>query len=70
VNLIEDLKDLPEVRLRIIDLTWSLVNEGGDLDADRLVSMSQEVDEAIDEARAYADETRMAVSCLMKLARS
>lgn len=69
-SLIEAMKQLPEVRLRLIDLAWQTTKDDGSLDADQLLLMSKELDEAIDEARAYANATRKAVSCLMSFRHS
>lgn len=69
-NLVEAFKQLPEVRLRLIDLAWQVTKENGSLDADQLLLKSKELDEAVDEAKAYANATRKAVSCLMSLVRS
>jgi len=69
-NLIEALKQVPEVRLRLIDLAWQVVKDDGSLDADQLLMMAKELQEATDEARAYAESTRKAVSCLKSMGRS
>ena len=69
-RLIEELKNLPEVKLRLIDLTWQLIRESGGLDVDKVVSMSREIEDAAEEAKAYAEGTRVAVSCLRNLALS
>ncbi len=69
-NLVEALKQLPEVRLRLLDLAWQATGDDGSLDADQLLLMSKELDEAVDEARAYANATRKAVSCLMSFRHS
>jgi hypothetical protein len=64
-KLVEILNELPQVRLRLIDFTWKLVDDDGKIDPNRLAFYSKEVNEAIDEARAYQEETRKAVACLM-----
>lgn len=69
-NLVEAFRQLPEVRLRLIDLAWQVTKDNGSLDADQILQRSKELDEAIDEARAYANATRKAVSCLMSFRRS
>jgi len=69
-NLVEALKQVPEVRLRLIDLAWQVTKDDGSIDADHLLSMSKELEEATHEARAYAEATRKAVSCLRNIALS
>lgn len=69
-NLVEALKQLPEVRLRLIDLAWQVTKDNGSLDAEQLLFMGKELEEAIDEARAYVNATRKAVSCLMSFRHS
>ncbi len=69
-NLIEALKQVPEVRLRLIDLAWQVAKDDGSIDNDRLLMMTKELQEATDEARAYAESTRKAVSCLKSMGRS
>ncbi len=69
-NLIEALKQLPEVRLRLIELAWEVARDDGTIDAEQLLSRGEELEEAACEAKAYADATRKAVSCLMSLGRS
>ena len=69
-NLVEALKQLPEVRLRLIELAWQVFRDDGGIDDDRLLMMGMELQEATDEARAYAESTRKAVSCLKSMGRS
>ncbi len=69
-QLTQDLKQLPPVHLRLINLSWLLVNENGGIDSDKVLSMSKEIDEAVSEAKAYAEGARVAVSCLTSLGRS
>jgi len=69
-NLVNALKQLPEVRLRLIDLAWQVTKDDGSIDAERLLQMSKELEEATHEARAYAEATRKAVWCLRSMALS
>lgn len=66
-NLVNALKRIPEVRLRLIDLAWEVARDDGSIDMDRLLQKVKEIDEAIAEARAYAETTRKASQCLMRL---
>jgi len=66
-NLVNALKRIPEVRLRLIDLAWQVARDDGSIDMDRLLLNVKETDEAIDEARAYAETTGKASRCLMRL---
>jgi len=69
-NLIEALKQLPGVRLRLIDLAWEVAQDDGSIDVEQLLFKGKELEEATCEAKAYAYATRKAVSCLMSLGRS
>jgi len=69
-SLIEALRQLPGVRLRLIDLAWEVARDDGSIDAEQLLFRSRELEEATCEAKAYAEATRKAVSCLMSLGRS
>ncbi len=60
-NIIDSLKKVPEVHLRLVDLTWQLAEEDGTLDVKRLSFHIRELGEAIDEAKAYSAATRKAV---------
>lgn len=69
-NLIEALRQLPGVRLQLIDLAWEVARDDGSIDAEQLLFRGKELEEATCEARAYAEATRKAVSCLMSLGQS
>lgn len=69
-NLVEALKQLPEVRLHLIDLAWQVARDDGTIDMEQLLQQVKEVDDAVAEAKAYADSTRKAVLCLMRLVHS
>lgn len=66
-TLVEALKQLPEVRLRIIDWAWKLAKEDGQIDADQAAFNTKELDEAIKEAKAYIEGTRRAAWCLKNM---
>jgi hypothetical protein len=69
-DLIRILKEVPETRLRIIDLAWKVVGEDGAIDPDKVALHYKELKEATDEAEAYSEATKEAVKCLEDLARS
>jgi hypothetical protein len=69
-NIVQAIKELPEVKLRIIPLAWSLLDENGDLDMAKAAAELDGVKEACDEAEAYCKLTQKAVSCLRDLAHS
>ena len=57
-DLVDILMTVPETRLRIIELTWELVDTDGKLDENRAVLRIQEIREACEEAEDYAAATR------------
>ena len=67
-TLVESLRQLPEVHLRIFALARDLVDENGNVDYERAAALGVELDQALHEARAYAETTRRALSCLMQMA--
>ena len=69
-NIIKALKQVPETRLRLIDLAWQMFREDGSLDIERTAFLGKELEEAIGEAQAYSRETREAVRCLKQTDRS
>lgn len=69
-DLVHALKEVPEARLRLLELARGLVGEDGRLDPDKAAFQSKEIAEAIEEAHAYGEATRRAVRCLREMARS
>jgi hypothetical protein len=65
-NLIRVLREVPECRLRLIELSWKVVGDDGKVDLSRLTFYSKEIEEALAEAEAYREATRKAVRCLME----
>lgn len=63
-ELIELLKTLPEVRLKLIEIAWRVTKEDGSLDEEMLAFQHKEIREATAEAEAYESETREAIRCL------
>lgn len=68
-DLIRILKEVPETRLRILNLCHELIGEDGAVDAEKVAFYSSELLEATKEAEQYSKETREAVRCLRELAR-
>ena len=69
-EVIRALRQVPEVRLRLIELTRLLVKEDGSLDHEKASFLRQDIDQSTGEARAYAHDTERAVQWLRELARS
>ena len=69
-GIIEALKQVPEVRLRIIELAWQVTGEDGSLDVQKMLFHNKELEGAVSEARAYSSATREAARCLREMARS
>ena len=70
IKFIHTLKRVPETNLRLIALARDAVKADGTLDVEKLTFNMTELQMAIKEAQAYAESTRKAVSCLVKLNRS
>jgi len=68
-EIIEILKSVPEVKLKIIPLTWELLDENGRIDIRKASYKTEEVDAALGEAENYAQQTERAVSYLKNLLR-
>ena len=65
-DLVKILENLPECRLRLIDLVWK-VTRNGSIDRSLVAFHSREIAEAIAEAKAYRQATGEAVKCLQSL---
>jgi len=68
-DITEILKSVPEVKLKIIPLTWELLDEKGRIDIKKASYNTKEVDAALEEAESYAQKTESAVSHLKNLLR-
>jgi hypothetical protein len=66
-GIIEIMKSVPEVKLKIIPLTWKLLGEDGRIDSRKASYDTTEVDAALDEAEDYARQTGGAVQRLKSL---
>ena len=60
-DLIEVLKTVPEKRLKLVELSWQVVKEDGGLDQNKLASLAQELELAIEEAQGYSAATEKAL---------
>jgi len=67
-DLIEALKEVPERRLRIIELAWKVARDGR-MDPDLAAFHALEIEEAAREARAYIEEAQEVLECLRRLAK-
>jgi len=68
-RLLEIVRQLPEVRLEIVVLTWQLTGEDGQLDENKIAYHYSEIEKAAAQAEAYARDTREMVRCLNQLLR-
>ena len=66
-DIAEILKSVPEVKLKIIPLTWELLDESGHIDIKKASYNAKEVDAALEEAENYARSTESAVNRLKNL---
>ena len=70
MDLVRALRQVPEVRLRLLEMARGLVKEDGSLDMERAAFLRKELEEAIEEAQGYAQATQDMVSCLKRMAPS
>jgi len=68
-DITEILKSVPEVKLKVIPLTWNLLGEDGHIDIRKASYDTTEVDAALEEAENYARQTGNAVQRLKNLLR-
>jgi len=68
-DIVEILKSVPEVKLRIIPLTWELLDGSGHIDIKKASYKTREVETALAEAEHYAQSAESAVSRLQNLLR-
>ena len=67
MDIVNALKDVPEVQLRIIPLTWKLVNKDGTISREKITLYTKELEGALQEAEAYSKATLWAIGSLKKL---
>jgi len=63
-EFVQALKEVPEVRLKILDFARESVKTDGSLDSEMLAFRGVELKEAIAQAEEYARETAEALRCL------
>ena len=68
-SITEILKSVPEVKLKIVPLTWKLLGEDGRIDIRKASYDTSEIDVALNEADDYAKQTGSAVQHLKNLLR-
>lgn len=51
--LVNALKNVPEYHIDLVDLTWELVGKNGKLDEELTTMKREEIEEAVDQAKAY-----------------
>ena len=68
-DLIRILKEVPETKLRILDLCHKLIGKDGTINPEKVTFYNTELLEATKEAEQYSRETKEAVRCLRELAR-
>jgi len=66
-DLVRILKEVPECRLRLIDLAWEVTGSDGSPDPEKLAFRHKELVEALKEAEAYEKATKGAVLCLIRM---
>jgi hypothetical protein len=69
-DLVRILREMPAVKLRLIDLAWEVVGEDGTLDMEKVTFYAMEISDAIKEANAYSDANKEVLSWLIQLVRS
>ena len=69
-EIVRALREVPEVRLRLIEVAWKVTRDDGQLDYDVIRTISGALQEAFSEAREYVQSTREAVWALKQIARS
>ena len=65
-RLVELLKNLPAVHLKLLDMTWQLTGEDGNLDSQKISFHYTEMEKAIAEAESYSRATKEMVQCLIQ----
>jgi hypothetical protein len=68
-DIAEILKSVPEIKLKIIPMTWKLLGENGRVDIRKVSYDTTEIDAALEEAEDYARQTGSAVMHLKNLLR-
>jgi hypothetical protein len=66
-DLARALKGVPEKRLRLVELAREVVDGEGRVDLGRCLPLAAEITAAVEEARAYAEETERVRWALQRL---
>lgn len=66
-RIVQILRELPPVKLDIIDLAWKVTGKDGDLESDKVAFYAKEVEAAADQAKEYIEQTEQMVDSLKKL---
>lgn len=67
--MIAALGEVPAFQPRLLELVKKLLNDDGSIDPNKVAFHNLELEEAIGEARAYAESTHEAVKCLKEILR-
>jgi hypothetical protein len=67
IVLINVLKTVPEKKLLIVDLSWQLIGDTGQIDYRKVIDRQKEVNLALAEAHAYANATTKAIHALFRI---
>lgn len=65
-EIINILEGLQETRLRLLELVPKLLNQEGQIDEKKVAFYAQELEDAIQEARHYADVNTELIRCLRR----
>jgi hypothetical protein len=68
-DITDILRSVPEVKLKIIPLTWRLLGEDGRIDVKKATYDTSEVETALKEAEDYVRQTESAVQRLKNVLR-
>lgn len=64
-DLIRILKKVPEKRLALLELVPKVLDSEGKVDTNLCLPMSEEIDKAVEEVRAYINDTEN-IKCALK----
>jgi hypothetical protein len=67
-ELVVLLKQVPEKRLRLVELAWEVLDSEGNLDPQKTIVMMAEIKTAVSEAEHYAKTTAAMTAALARLA--
>lgn len=64
--LVRALSEVPEKRLRLVELAWELCDKRGRIDFEKARLLSRQLEEAVREAESYAASVRDIMRCLSR----